>query len=83
MPQHKTYRIIVSYSGFEENKDLQIIRASRQDPAQTTYDPVETRRSIDFTFRSHKTATNARTRIAALRAKTTGFSISKVIDDSY
>jgi hypothetical protein len=79
----KSYRLIVTYNGFDEEKDEEITKAARKTPSQTGYDPVETRRTIDWTFRSRKAAGNTRTRIVVLQRNTGGFSVSKVIDDSY
>ena len=77
------YRIIITYSGFDEEKDTAIIRSVRKSPTQSMYDPVETRRSLDFTFRGEKAAKTARARIVVLQRALGGFSISKVIDDSF
>jgi len=81
--QGKSYRLIVTYNGFDEGKDEDIIRVARKTPSQRTYDPVETRRTLDWTFRSRKAAGNTRTRIVVLQRSAGGFSVSKVIDDSY
>lgn len=83
MPEGKSYRLIVTYNGFDEEKDERIIRAVQKQSTQESYDPVETRRSIDFTFKSRKAANNARSRVVKTQQQLGGFSVSKVIDDSF
>ena len=79
----KSYRWIVTYNGFDEDLDELVTKAARKVPSQTGYDPVAARRTIDWTFRSRRAAGNTRTRIVILQRSRGGFSVSKVIDDSY
>lgn len=79
----KSYRLIVTYNGFDEELDEEVTKVARKTPSQTSYDPVEARRTIDWTFRSRRTAGNTRTRIVVFQRSRGGFSVSKVIDDSY
>jgi hypothetical protein len=83
MTPGKYYRVILTYNGFDEEKDEKIIRAVRKRPSQMAYDPVETRRTIDFVFRSHRAATNSRIRVLRVQQESGGFSVSKVIDDNF
>ena len=73
----------MTYTGYDEAKDEAIIKAAGRNPAQTTYDPTEARHSLDFTFAIRKTATAARNRIVATQREFGGFSVSKVINDSF
>lgn len=82
----KHYRLIVTYSGFDEKKDEKVIRAAGKDPSQLMYDPVESRRSLDFTFGTTAAARSSRARIVVLqqsRGSGSGFSVSRVIDDTF
>ena len=79
----KHYRLIVTYSGFDEKKDQKVIRAAGKTPSQLTYDPVEGRRSLDFTFGTAASARSSRARIVILQQSEGGFSVSKVIDDGF
>ena len=79
----KTYRIIITYTGFDEEKDARITKAARKSPSQTQFDPVEARRSLDFTFGSVAAARNCRARIIMEQRNSGGFSVSKVIDDNF
>lgn len=83
MGNGKSYRLIVSYYGFDEVKDTGIVKVARKQPAQMSYDPPERKRQVDFTFKSRKTATNVRTRLLAFAKVESGIYISKVIDDSF
>lgn len=77
------FRIIVTYSGFDERKDTRIIRSAAKHPSQTSYSPVEARRSLDFVFSSRRSATSARVRLVTLQQEIKEFSVSKVINDNF
>ena len=79
----KHYRLIVTYLGFDEKKDTKVIRAAGKSPSQLTYDPVEARRSLDFTFGTSAAARSSRARIVVLQQSSGGFSVSRVIDDTF
>jgi hypothetical protein len=83
LKEPKTYRLIVTYSGFDETKDAKITTAAGKSPSQRGYDPVEARRTIDFCFRSKQGAGRARARIVVEQQKSGGFSVSRVIDDTF
>lgn len=75
--------MIVSYYGFDEVKDEEIVGHAKVSPSQMTYDPPERKRQVDFTFKSRKGATNTRTRLMRYAKETKGIYVSKVIDDSW
>jgi hypothetical protein len=77
------YRLIVTYWGFDEKKDEWAIRAAQRDPSQQMYSPVENRRSMDFVYDTSLKAARARTRLVDAQQRGGGFSVSRVIDDTF
>lgn len=77
------YRLIATYTGFSEEKDAAITRAAGRGMAQSSFDPVDDKRCVDFVFATVRAATYARKRILAIRDGVGYFSLSKVIDDGF
>jgi len=79
----KSFRVIVTYTGFSEAKNKQIIKVAGRRPTQESFDPLDSKCEVMFVYQSKGFATKLRTRLLAYASGKTEwkerFSVSKVI----
>lgn len=86
-PKNKTYRVFVTYSGFDETKHKSILRVAKRKPMEETFDPLESRSQIVFLYASRGFAERLRMRLLDyLEGRSEWkdrFSVGKVVADGF
>lgn len=61
------YSILVIYTGFHPDAEFLLVEAAGRSPINETYDPVESKRTMEFQYKVERAARGARRRMAAAR----------------
>lgn len=85
--RQNSFRVIVTYNGFDEEKFRKIVKVANRKPAEETFDPMESRSQAVWGYSSRGYAERLRMRLlgylSSLEEWKDRFSISKVISDGF
>lgn len=82
-----SFRIFVTYSGFDESKLKRVKKVSARKPHEETFDPIDGKSQVVWNFKKRGAAERLRMRLldylGGVKEWKDRFSVSKVVDDGF